>query len=105
MPKTTSQISREEFVANAPRLSLSFRGQHVEIPEVVAAPREFSTGSLGWGASGKIEVMLDGKPVMVQLSVNMTVIGSKPAATKVQGYAPGETLPGVPIAGLPTQRR
>lgn len=45
-------------------------------------PKRFSTGSLGWYHSGKIEI--DG--LRVQVTVSVIVIGSKP-----QG--PGDTVP------------
>lgn len=44
---------------------------------LTGAPKEFSTGSLGWYCSGKATVLVDGKPVQVQVGCNITVIGSK----------------------------
>lgn len=47
---------------------------------IVAEKREFSTGSVGWNGNGKVTLMVDGKPVRCQVSLNVTVIGSKPTA-------------------------
>ncbi|RJQ30332.1 hypothetical protein C4565_00680 [Candidatus Parcubacteria bacterium] len=38
---------------------------------------DFSTGSFGWKVTGKVEVMVGGEPVEVQINMNATVIGSK----------------------------
>jgi len=39
----------------------------------------FSTGSFGWYYNGKTTVMVDGKPLSVQVGLNLTVVGSKEA--------------------------
>ena len=39
-----------------------------------------STGSFGWYMNGKTLVTIDGKPVSVQIGMNLTVVGSKDAA-------------------------
>lgn len=44
----------------------------------VAAPRQFSTGSIGWMMNGKVNVIVDGKPVLCQVGMNIIVVGSKP---------------------------
>lgn len=45
---------------------------------MVAMPRQFSTGSLGWYASGKGAVTLaGGRIIPVQIAVTVTAIGSK----------------------------
>ena len=49
----------------------------VEGVPLTAEPKEFSTGSFGWYLSGKATVMVDGKPVQVQVGANLTIIGSK----------------------------
>ena len=52
-------------------------------PEVLGAlkihPRKFSTGSYGWNSCGKVKLNVGGKECTVQVSLNMIVIGSKPA--------------------------
>lgn len=57
---------------------------------ITLAPSVFSTGSFGWKGSRKIAVELlnaDGKKetVMVMMSFNATVQGSKPAAKAAKG--------------------
>ena len=47
--------------------------------ELVADKREFSTGSFGWYINGKVNIQVDGKPVAVQVGLNLTVVGSKEA--------------------------
>ena len=47
---------------------------------MTASVKEFSTGSLGWNLTGKMQVTLGGKTVMAQVGLNMTVIGSKDLA-------------------------
>jgi hypothetical protein len=39
--------------------------------------KEFSTGSLGWYLNGKVSVEIDGRPVAVQIGMNLTIVGSK----------------------------
>lgn len=46
------------------------------------APREFSTGSCGWFYGSKHEFEIDGKPVVCQMTVNCTVLGSRTWAAK-----------------------
>ncbi len=47
---------------------------------MIGAPREFTTGSLGWNISSKMTMMIDDKPVTVQVGLNLTVVGSKDLA-------------------------
>ena len=44
---------------------------------LVALPRAFSEGGVGWGTSDKVTLMVDGHPVACQVSLNISVIGSK----------------------------
>lgn len=44
-----------------------------------AAPREFSTGGVGYGLTAKQPVLLDdGSVINMQISFNPAIIGSKP---------------------------
>ena len=43
----------------------------------MAEVKEFSTGSLGWYLNGKATLEIDGKPVQVQIGLNLTLVGSK----------------------------
>jgi hypothetical protein len=67
-------VTREEFKAKAKSVSVSVEG----VP-LTAEPKEFSTGSFGWYLSGKATIVVDGKPVQVQVGANLTIIGSKEA--------------------------
>jgi hypothetical protein len=74
-PKTTCPISRADFLAKAEPLKIDLgNGQ-----TLVAEPREFSTGSFGWYHNGKTTITVDGKPLSIQIGLNLTVVGSKEA--------------------------
>ena len=72
MAKTNCPISRQEFRDNAKPIKVMIG----ETP-ILADVKEFSTGSLGWYANGKISVEINGKPVSVQIGLNLTIVGSK----------------------------
>ena len=74
MAKTAPPISRTLFSEKAEPLKVVINGQ-----EMVAEVKEFSTGSFGWNINAKIVVQVDGKPLSVQVGMNMTVVGSKEA--------------------------
>ena len=44
---------------------------------VAATAKEFSTGSVGFNITGKVPMVVDGEVVMLQVSGNLTAIGSK----------------------------
>ena len=67
--KTVCPISRQDFRAGAKPLTITINGQ-----PMVAQPKEFSTGSLGWFLGDKVNVMMGDVPVKVQLGIN---VGSK----------------------------
>jgi hypothetical protein len=46
---------------------------------MIADPKTFSTGSFGWYMNGKTTITVDGKPLPVQVGLNLTVVGSKDA--------------------------
>jgi hypothetical protein len=74
--KTVCPISRDEFKSQAPTLEIVIGDRKFK-----AYPREFSTGSLGWYVSDKMDVEIAGKPVTIQLGLNLTVVGSKELPT------------------------
>jgi hypothetical protein len=74
MAKSPCPVSKTHFIEKAEPIKLVINGQ-----ELVADKREFSTGSFGWFFNGKISVAVDGKPVSVQVGLNLTVVGSKDA--------------------------
>lgn len=77
MAKTVCPISTAEFLAKAEALTLRLG---VDGPVVAAAPRQFSTGSVGWGANCQATMLVDGVAVACMVSVNITAVGSKPTA-------------------------
>lgn len=70
--KASLAITRAQFRTGAKPITVVINGK-----EYTAAPKEFSTGSLGWNINDKLAVEVDGKTVMVQVGLNLTVIGSK----------------------------
>lgn len=70
---TKCPISRADFDKLAKPVAVTIDGT-----AVTADVKEFSTGSLGWYANGKIEnILIDGKKVSVQMGITLTIIGSK----------------------------
>ena len=74
MAKTICPLSKAEFLEKAEAVQITVAGT-----TLMAEKKAFATGSFGWYLSGKAVVMVDGKPVQVQVGVNMAVIGSKEA--------------------------
>jgi hypothetical protein len=75
MAKSPCPVSLSQFQEKAEPLKVVINGQ-----EMLAEVKAFSTGSFGWYINGKTTVTIDGKPVSVQIGMNMTVVGSKEAA-------------------------
>jgi hypothetical protein len=71
-PRTTCPVSRQQFTSTAKPVAVNIQGQVLS-----AAVKQFSTGSMGWFANGKVVVEVDGVPVACQVSLNITAIGSK----------------------------
>jgi hypothetical protein len=74
MAKTPPPISLKTFLEKAEPLKVTIHGQ-----EMTADVKSFSTGSFGWNINGKMTVTVDGKPISVQVGLNLTVVGSKEA--------------------------
>jgi hypothetical protein len=79
--KTSCPISRAEFTAHAKPVMVQIGDK-----SYTAVPKEFSTGSLGWNINDKITIDIGGKPVTVQIGMNLTVVGSKDLP-KLEGAA------------------
>ncbi|HJZ86095.1 MAG TPA: hypothetical protein VKN99_13040 [Polyangia bacterium] len=75
MAKSPCPITKAQFLENAEPVKLVIGGS-----EMIADKREFSTGSFGWYFNGKTTITVDGKPLSIQVGVNLTVVGSKDAA-------------------------
>lgn len=72
MAKSTCPVTRKEFLDKAKPVSVTI-GANTMLADV----KEFSTGSLGWYLNGKATLEIDGKPVPVQIGLNLTLVGSK----------------------------
>ena len=70
--KTTCPIGRADFRSNAKAVTVVVNN----VP-LIAEVKEFSTGSLGWYLNGKTSIDIGGKPVSVQIGMNLTIVGSK----------------------------
>ena len=70
--RARSSITRAHFREHAGPISVEIGGQ-----SMIAEAKEFSTGSLGWFANGKIAVKVGDVAVQVQVGLNLTVVGSK----------------------------
>lgn len=82
--KNPCPITREQFKAKAPVLTIQVNNGETGIGLFTCGPKDFSTGSMGWGANDKMTVLIDGVPTKVQVTLNLTVVGSKelPGAPK-----------------------
>jgi hypothetical protein len=74
MAKTACPIDRTDFMKHATPVTFEIAGT-----PVTADAREFSTGSFGWYFTGKVNIVVDGKKLPVQVGCNLTVVGSKDA--------------------------
>lgn len=70
--KSSCPISRKQFQTSAKPVEIVVNGNRW-----MAAPKEFSTGSLGWYLNEKVTLEVDGVPVTVQIGMNLTIVGSK----------------------------
>ena len=74
MAKSPCPVSLSQFLEKAEPLKVVVNGQ-----ELLAEVKSFSTGSFGWYINGKTTISVDGKPLSVQIGMNLTVVGSKDA--------------------------
>ena len=74
MAKSPVPVTLKQFQEKAEPLKVVINGQ-----EMLADVKAFSTGSFGWNINGKMTVTVDGKPLSVQIGMNLTVVGSKEA--------------------------
>ena len=70
--KTSCPVTRDQFRAGAKAIPITVGGA-----TMLAEPKEFSTGSLGWYLNGKTVIEIDGVAVSVQIGMNLTIVGSK----------------------------
>ncbi len=74
MAKSPCPVTLSQFLEKAEPVKVTINGQ-----EMLAEVKSFSTGSFGWYINGKTTVQVDGKPLSVQIGMNLTVVGSKDA--------------------------
>ncbi len=74
MAKSACPLSQAQFLEHAQPLEIVINGQ-----TMLAEVKAFSTGSFGWYLNGKTMIAVDGKPVSVQIGMNLTIVGSKEA--------------------------
>ncbi|HWY85793.1 MAG TPA: hypothetical protein VNX28_03660 [Gemmataceae bacterium] len=82
--KTTCPITHRQFKEHAKPIEVVINHG----APLHAAVKEFSTGSLGWYLNGKTTITIDGKPVSVQIGLNLTIAGSKDVAKEPAPAAP-----------------
>ncbi|MCY1017366.1 hypothetical protein [Pyxidicoccus sp. MSG2] len=86
MAKSPCPVTLSQFLEKAEPLKVVINGQ-----EMLAEVKSFSTGSFGWYINGKTLVTVDGKPVSVQIGMNLTVVGSKEADRGTPSTPPSAT--------------
>ncbi|WP_164017777.1 hypothetical protein [Pyxidicoccus trucidator] len=86
MAKSPCPVTLSQFLEKAEPLKVVINGQ-----EMLAEVKSFSTGSFGWYINGKTLVTVDGKPVSVQIGMNLTVVGSKEADRGTPSTPPSGT--------------
>ena len=69
---TRCPVSRKQFTDNAKPITVSLNGQ-----PVLLEVKEFSTGSLGYYANGKVTLDVGGTLVKFQVGFQLTAIGSQ----------------------------
>lgn len=86
MAKTTCPITRAQFRENAEQVVVK-----VGDSELIADPKEFSTGSLGWYLNSKTTLKVGDKAVTVQIGMNLTIVGSKGLPNDDDGKSESES--------------
>ncbi|CAE8585095.1 unnamed protein product [Polarella glacialis] len=70
--KQASSMTKGEFMKKAKRFTIKIGDKNINVD-----PKQFSTGSSGFYASGKALVEVGGISLQLQIGMNCTVIGSK----------------------------
>lgn len=87
--KTLCPVTRSQFNTSAQAITVVAAGV-----EHAVETKAFSTGSLGWYASTKQAIIVDGVKCQVQVGLTFTVIGSK----ELPADAPATSQPAAPAA-------
>ena len=67
-----NQMTKSTFTTTAQPIAVTVAGQ-----SLVATPKQFSTGSVGFYVNGKVPVRIGDQTVMLQISGSFAAIGSK----------------------------
>jgi len=65
-------MTKEQFGQSANPLRVL-----IDETAVFANPKRFSTGSVGWNANAKTQIVVNGEALEIQVGINLTVIGTK----------------------------
>jgi len=74
---TNCPITRSAFKEKASPVTIIIRQAGHPDVQVTGEVKEFSTGSLGWYANGKVDLHVGEVAVKVQVGGNLTIVGSK----------------------------
>jgi hypothetical protein len=74
---TKCPITRSQFRQNASPVTIIIRQAGHPDVQLTGEVKEFSTGSLGWYANGKVDLHVGETAVKVQVGGNLTIVGSK----------------------------
>ena len=94
--KSSLALTREQFRTAAQSVAVTINGREFKVPR-----KEFSTGSLGWYLSDKMDVTIDGVDVKVQIGLNLTIVGSKEIPADPAGAAPAPAAAPPPPPAAP----
>lgn len=72
-------ITRSQFRKLVKSLIITIDDEEAAAQRKSAVQKEFSTGSMGWSLSDKIEILFDGKIIKCQINCNVVICGSKEA--------------------------
>jgi hypothetical protein len=72
MVKNSCLVTRDHFRNHAKPIKV-----HIGENQLLALPKEFSTGSIGWYLNGKQQIDMGGTLVTVQIGLSLTIVGSK----------------------------
>lgn len=89
--KTICPMTRVEFREKAQPIAITIGNMPMQAP-----PREFSTGSLGWNLNNKTTMDIGGTQVMVQIGMNITLVGSKELPGRAEPAADAQAESGEP---------
>ena len=71
------QMTKDQFGQAAKPLRVL-----IDESSILAKPKRFKKGSVGWYANGKTQIVVNGEALEIQIGVNLTVIGTKDEQAK-----------------------